>query len=113
MCCAYHFYSVSFLQILPLYFLFTSAMILLQTAVTHGAAAIYHIYFIFLFLSFMSHGHVLHIFSVHSDDILNKQFPKTFAKSGILLSVEHFLCYDTYIWRQSCAAGNGGHIAAK
>ena len=56
MCCAYHFYSVSFLQILPLYFLFTSAMILLQTAVTHGAAAIYHIYFIFLFLSFMSHG---------------------------------------------------------
>lgn len=43
----------------------------------------------------------------------NKQIPKTFAKSGILLSVEHFLCYDIYIWRQSCAAGNGGHSAAK
>ena len=43
----------------------------------------------------------------------NKQIPKTFAKSGILLSVEHFLCYDIYIWRQSCAAGNGGHIAGQ
>lgn len=108
-----HIYTARFLESIPLRSLLLSAMIFLQTAVTHGTAAIYHIYFIFLFLSFMSHGHVLHIFSVHSDDILNKQFPKTFAKSGILLSVEHFLCYDTYIWRQSCAAGNGGHIAAK
>ena len=74
-----------------------------------------HISYIFYFLIF-----ILHVtltcsahFSVHSDDTLNKQIPKTFAKSGILLSVKHFLCYDTYLWRQSCAAGNGGHIAAK
>ena len=108
-----HIYTARFLESIPLRSLLLSAMIFLQTAVTHGTAAIYHIYFLFLiFIVHVTRTCSAH-FSVHSDDILNKQIPKTFAKSGILLSVEHFLCYDTYIWRQSCAAGNGGHIAAK
>ena len=108
-----YIYTARSLESFLLRSLLLSAMILLQTAVTHGTAAIYHIHFLSLIF-------IVHVtltcsahFSVHSDDILNKHFPKTFAKSGILLSVEHFLCYDTYIWRQSCAAGNGGHIAAK
>ena len=108
-----YIYTARFLESFPLRSLLLSAMILLQTAVTHGTAAIYHIYF--LFLIFILHvtltcsAHFFCPFGRYS----NKQIPKTFAKSGILLSVEHFLCYDTYIWRQSCAAGNGGHIAAK
>ena len=53
-----------------------SAMILLQTAVTHGTAAIYHIHFLFLIF-------ILHVtltcsahFSVHSDDILTNRSQK-------------------------------------
>ena len=43
-----YIYTARFLESFPLHFRLLSAMILLQTAVTHGTAAIYHIYFLFL-----------------------------------------------------------------
>ena len=43
-----YIYTVRFLESFPLRSLLLSAMILLQTAVTHGTAAIYHIHFLFL-----------------------------------------------------------------
>ena len=71
-----YIYTARFLESFPLRSLLLSAMILLQTAVTHGTAAIYHIHFLFLIF-------ILHVtltcsahFSVHSDDILTNRSQK-------------------------------------